>query len=257
MSKIPIRLAWAGCVALALSLCVSAQAAPTGHQIFLGPSFQGTPPASVPFAPSSIYANASTLQVAVYLHRADDAGPDQPPAMSFDLVWDPAVLGAVSGPGTVTASQLAQDWYDKQVTTNFSQAASGVLSVSVSGGVTFDPDTFDAFSTEITTFNNQLPVIAPEAGAAQQNPFPLLTVSFTVLGEPGEETPLAFQGAVLSDQEGFALPNQGALDTQVIITGDAFPPAPSGTPVASMAVIGALAGVLLALGARHGATARG
>ena len=242
--------ALAAVVALALTT-LSANAQPTGHQLFVGPVYSGPPPQSVPFAPATLTVNGSMQFVTIYLHRADDAGTAHSPALSFDLVWDPAVLGLRTPPSSsVTTPPLLVSWYDKQRTVNFAQAANGRLSVSIFGGVTFDPDDFEAFSTEITTFNNQLPLIAPEAGTMQQNPFPLLTIGFVVTGRVGDSTPLAFEGAILSDQSGFPLPNQGALDTTVQIGGN-FPPPPPGTPAMGLPAAALLGVALLTLALRR------
>jgi hypothetical protein len=236
---------------LLLALCAAAgAAAQTGHQLFVGPRFTGTPPVAVPFAPTVIEANGTMLYVTVYLHRADDAGSAHPPALSFDLQWDPAVLALKPPPGAVVLAPLAGTWYDKQLSVNIGQAANGILSVSVFGGITFEPDTFDSLSTEITTFDNQLPVLAPEAGATQQNPFPLMTIAFVVKGQAGDSSALTFQGAVLSDQAGFALPNQGALATTVLIGGN-FPPPPPGTPAMGLPAAALLGVALLTLALRR------
>lgn len=236
------------CVALAIGC--TAHAAPTGHQLFIGPQFEGSAPAAIPYAPALIETSSSAFFVTVYLNRADDAGADHPPAASFDLVWDPAVLTGPSPPGGVQTAPLLQDWYDKQLTVNYGQVGSGRLSISVSGGVTFDPEDFEAFSTEITTYDNQLPLIGPESGADQQNPFPLVTIRFQFVNSGQGTAPLAFDGAILSDQEGFALPNQGALDT-VIALDDSFPPPPPGSPAASLPGLALLAAALFRAASRR------
>jgi len=207
-------------------------AAQTGHQLFVGPAFQGTPPVSVPFAPGVFETSSSTIRVTIFLNRAPDAGTSHPTAMSFDMTWDPSVL-SVAGPQSVSSAPLLTSWYGKQISFGLAESGDGILVVSITGGATFLPDTFETVSTQISTFNNQVPVVQPETGTAQQNPFPIATIEFDVVGNVGASTPLGFVDVAMSSQAAQALPTQGAVDGVVIITSDAFPEIPEGVPAAS------------------------
>lgn len=189
---------------------------PTGHQVFFGQRFSGTVPVDVEFAPQAIAADAAQLPVTVYLSRADDAISSHPAAVSFDVTWDPSVI-TIGSPASVQATPLLGEWYGKQLALNFAQVSQGRLSVVISGGSTFTPD-FQSVSTEVTTFNNQLPELTAEAGTDQQNPFPLFNITFNVVGEDGASTALAFDaGLTMADRNAAQLSDQGSLNTVVTV----------------------------------------
>ena len=188
------------CFVAAVLLGLGAPAfAQTGHQLFLGPAYEGPPPAAVPFAPAEFDIDTGRLALTVYLNRAPDAGTEHPTAISFDVVWNPSVL-TIASPAAVTPVPLLNDWYGKQTTVGFGEVEDGVLVISIAGGVTFPPNSFDTLSTEITTFDNQLPEIAPEQGAPQQNSFPLATIEFVIASPPGNSTAIGLDADIAHGQ---------------------------------------------------------
>ena len=189
---------------------------PEGQQVFFGTEFEAG--AEIEFAPLQFTGESGAQRrLTLYHNNAFDtkqAGAG-PAAISFTVNWDPAVI-AIPSPGAVQTAPLLGQWYGKQVALNFQNAANGQLAVVISGGQTFTPD-FQAVSTEITTFDNQLPEIVDAAGTDQQNPFPLLSINFNLVGANGTSTPLSITNLTMADRDAAPLPSQGALNTTVAI----------------------------------------
>src|SRR5690606_6511416 len=75
-------------------------------------------------------------------------------------------------------------------------------------------------SPEISTYNNQQFLIGPEEGTTQQNPFQLLTITFTVVGSQGDTSPVAVSNLSLSSRWAVSIPHRPTPLTQIRLGDD-------------------------------------
>lgn len=136
----------------------------------------------------SAAATSGTVDISLSLLRGTGAtDADSPASVSATVTYDTDVLDFQSS----TSASLLSQWYEKSLATG--ESTQGRINVVVTG-LGHNPDTDQPFV--ISTFDNQR-----EGGnaSAQQNPFPLGTLRFAVVGAAGASTAITAEDLTLVD----------------------------------------------------------